>query len=55
LAAGKVALTKKFGRAAATTDKYEQQLKQGQAWLSELMDSEGRSEHPPGVQLGRVA
>jgi len=43
-----VALTKKFGRAAATTDKYEQQLKQGQAWLSELMDSEGRSEHPPG-------
>jgi len=34
LAAGKVALAKKCRRAAATTDKYEQWLKQGQVWLS---------------------
>ena len=48
LAAGKAALTKKFGRAAATTDKYEQWLKQGQVWHSKLMDSKGCSEHPLG-------
>ena len=47
LAAGKEASTKKFSKATVTTEKYEQQLKQGQVWLTELMTSEDQLEHPP--------
>jgi len=48
LAASKEASTKKFRKAAATTDKYEQQHKQGQMWLAELMKTEDSLENPPG-------
>ena len=48
LAAEKEACTKKFGKAAATTERYDQRYKQGQVWLAELMDTEESIQHPPG-------
>ena len=48
LAAGKEASSRKFGKAIATTEKYEQRLQQGRKWLKELMEAEAESELPPG-------
>lgn len=48
LVAGKDASTKKFGKAPATTEKYEQRCKQGLKWLKELLKSEEGLEHPAG-------
>ncbi|KAF8578165.1 hypothetical protein K439DRAFT_1621520 [Ramaria rubella] len=44
LTADKEASSKKFGKAQATTDKYEQCLKQGHKWLQSLLDNEAKME-----------
>ncbi|KAF8587223.1 hypothetical protein K439DRAFT_1614512 [Ramaria rubella] len=49
VAAGKDVSMKKFSKASATTEKYEQQLQQGYWWLRELMEVESSgTELPPG-------
>ncbi|KAF8574220.1 hypothetical protein K439DRAFT_1624483 [Ramaria rubella] len=47
LVAGKDASTKKFGKASAMTEKYEQQLQQGYRWLKELLEVESRGTDLP--------
>ncbi|KAF8583867.1 hypothetical protein K439DRAFT_1347615, partial [Ramaria rubella] len=54
LTADKEASSKKFGKAQATTDKYEQHLKQGCKWLQSLLDNEAQMEQPRGCPAASV-
>ncbi|KAF8588730.1 hypothetical protein K439DRAFT_1613393 [Ramaria rubella] len=54
LTADKEASSKKFGKAQATTDKYEQRLKQGRKWLQSLLDNEAKMEQPHGCPAASI-